>query len=153
MDIQEILENFEFLDTGEERYRYIIDLGKGLAGLDEAHKTEANRVHGCQSRVWMVASVPVLMSLHPELSEAEAETLREHAERVGFESVDDFLGHEAVSRLELEPEELPISVSSSYFRVSTQVETVYGQLRLESLLERDGESTPRVIRRTMGRAG
>ncbi len=99
------------------------------------------------------ASVPVLMSLHPELSEADAETLREHAEGEGFESVDDFLGHEAVSRLELEPEDLSVSVSSSYFRVSTQVETVYGQLRLESLLERDGESTPRVIRRTMGRAG
>jgi cysteine desulfuration protein SufE len=55
MDIDEILENFEFLDTQEERYRYIIDLGKGLAGLPEAQKSEANRVHGCMSRVWMVA--------------------------------------------------------------------------------------------------
>jgi cysteine desulfuration protein SufE len=55
MDIAEIVENFEFLDSGEERYRYIIDLGKGLDGLDEEHKTEENRVHGCLSRVWMVA--------------------------------------------------------------------------------------------------
>ena len=55
MDIDEILENFEFLDTQEERYRYIIDLGKGLDGLPEGQKSEANRVHGCMSRVWMVA--------------------------------------------------------------------------------------------------
>jgi cysteine desulfuration protein SufE len=55
MDIEEILENFTFLESGEERYRYIIDLGKELEGLPDADKVEDNRVHGCQSRVWMVA--------------------------------------------------------------------------------------------------
>jgi general secretion pathway protein K len=99
------------------------------------------------------ATVPVLMSLHPDLSQADAETLREHAESEGFETVDDFLGHEAVSRLELEPEDFPIAVSSSYFRVLTRVETGYGRLSLESLLEREGSGTPRVIRRVLGRAG
>lgn len=56
MDLDEILDTFELLDAGEERYRYILELGKGLSGLDDAHKTEANRVHGCQSRVWMIAT-------------------------------------------------------------------------------------------------
>ncbi len=99
------------------------------------------------------ATVPVLMSLHPELSEADAETIREHAQTEGFESLDDFFGHESVSKLELEPDALPVSVSSSYFRVFTRVETTYGRLRLESLLEREGTETPRVIRRILGRAG
>lgn len=57
MDIDEILENFEFLDSGEERYRYIIDLGKELEGLPDEAKVETNRVHGCQSRVWMTADL------------------------------------------------------------------------------------------------
>ena len=57
MDIDEIIENFEFLDPGEEQYRYIIDLGKALEGLPDDDKVEPNRVHGCQSRVWMTASL------------------------------------------------------------------------------------------------
>ena len=55
MTLDEIIETFEALDPGEERYRYLIDLGKGVAGLPEELKTEEHRVHGCQSRVWMVA--------------------------------------------------------------------------------------------------
>jgi len=43
------------LDDWEERYRFLIDLGKKLPPLDEADRTEANRVHGCQSQVWMKA--------------------------------------------------------------------------------------------------
>ncbi len=51
----ELLETFALLDTWEDRYGYLIDLGRELAPLDAAHKTEENRVHGCQSNVWMVA--------------------------------------------------------------------------------------------------
>jgi cysteine desulfuration protein SufE len=54
MDLDEIVETFEALEPGEERYRYLIELGKGLEGLPEELKIEPNRVHGCQSRVWMV---------------------------------------------------------------------------------------------------
>lgn len=54
MDIEEIIENFEFLDDWEERYRYVIDLGRSLQGLDDQDKTEENRVQGCVSNVWMV---------------------------------------------------------------------------------------------------
>lgn len=56
MRIDELIEDFEFLDTSEERYRYIIDLGKDLPRLEDAEKVEQNRVYGCQSRVWMVAN-------------------------------------------------------------------------------------------------
>ena len=52
-----MIENFEFLDDWEDRYRYLIDLGKGLPGLDEDYKTEDYRVRGCTSQVWLVSSV------------------------------------------------------------------------------------------------
>lgn len=57
MALDEIIETFEFLETGEERIRYIIELGKDLEGLPEDAHTEENRVHGCMSRVWMTGSM------------------------------------------------------------------------------------------------
>ena len=42
-------------DSWEDRYGVLIDFGKKLPPLDESEKIEANRVHGCQSQVWMVA--------------------------------------------------------------------------------------------------
>lgn len=51
--IEELVENFELLGDWEERYGYLIELGRKLPGLPEAEKTEANRVHGCQAMVWM----------------------------------------------------------------------------------------------------
>ncbi|MBC8002102.1 MAG: SufE family protein [Opitutaceae bacterium] len=53
MTIEELIENFELLGDWEERYAYLIDLGKKLPGLPEADKTEENRVHGCQAMVWL----------------------------------------------------------------------------------------------------
>lgn len=50
-----IREEFELFDEPRDRLEYIIELGKELPPLDEAAKTEANRVRGCQSRVWLVA--------------------------------------------------------------------------------------------------
>jgi len=50
----DILESFEFLDDWEDRYSYIIDLGKSLPTFPDAEKTEKNRVHGCQSQVWLI---------------------------------------------------------------------------------------------------
>jgi len=52
--IEDILENFEFLEDWEERYSYIIDLGKSLPAFPEAEKREENYVHGCQSQVWLI---------------------------------------------------------------------------------------------------
>lgn len=52
--IGDVLETFEFLDDWEDRYKYIIDLGRGLPEFDEKYMVEKNRVHGCTSRVWLV---------------------------------------------------------------------------------------------------
>ena len=51
--IDDIVENFEFFDDWEDRYRYVIDLGRELKALPETFKTDANIVHGCQSKVWI----------------------------------------------------------------------------------------------------
>mgnify|MGYP002629221990 CR=1 FL=1 len=53
MTVEEIVENFELLDDWEERYRYIIDLGKKLAPLPDEMKVESALVPGCISRVWL----------------------------------------------------------------------------------------------------
>lgn len=53
-DIEEIIEGFEFLDDWEDRYRYVIELGKELPPLPDAARTEANKVQGCVSQVWLV---------------------------------------------------------------------------------------------------
>ena len=47
------IETFEFFDDWEDRYRFIIDLGKELPNMPEEFKTEANLVRGCQSQVWL----------------------------------------------------------------------------------------------------
>jgi cysteine desulfuration protein SufE len=53
MTLEQLTGNFELLGDWEERYAYLIDLGKKLPGLPEADKVEANRVHGCQAAVWL----------------------------------------------------------------------------------------------------
>ena len=50
----DVLETLGFFDTWEERYKYIIDLGKEIPPLDEHYKTEEFLVKGCQSQVWLV---------------------------------------------------------------------------------------------------
>lgn len=54
MDLQELTENFAFFDGWEEKYQYVIDLGRQLEPLDERFKTEEWKVKGCQSQVWLV---------------------------------------------------------------------------------------------------
>ncbi len=46
---------FSFFDDWSERYQYLIDLGRKLPALPEDAKSEANRVQGCQSKVWIVS--------------------------------------------------------------------------------------------------
>jgi cysteine desulfuration protein SufE len=57
MTIDEIIENFSCLDEWEDRYRYLIELGRTLAPLDEAAHNEANKVLGCASQVWLETRV------------------------------------------------------------------------------------------------
>lgn len=52
--IVEILDTFEFLEDWEDKYRYIIDLGRKLPPLAEHEMTDEYKVRGCQSQVWLV---------------------------------------------------------------------------------------------------
>lgn len=54
---QEIVEDFSLFDTWDEKYEYIIDLGKKLKPLDDIHKKDENKIKGCQSTVWMVSEL------------------------------------------------------------------------------------------------
>ena len=58
IELEELLENFEFLDDWMERYRYIIELGKKLPEMPEAQRVAENKVLGCQSQVWLVVGEP-----------------------------------------------------------------------------------------------
>ena len=53
--INEIVDEFALLPDWEERISYVIDLGRNLASLSEAEHSEANKVRGCASQVWLVA--------------------------------------------------------------------------------------------------
>lgn len=55
MSIKTIIDDFEFLDDWEDRYRYVIELGKALEPLPDDERTEANKVNGCVSQVWLSA--------------------------------------------------------------------------------------------------
>ena len=56
MTIDEIIDNFALLDEWDDRYRYLIELGRGLAPLPEAARTDTNKVQGCASQVWLATS-------------------------------------------------------------------------------------------------
>ena len=52
--LTELKDEFELLGDWEERYRYVIELGKELAPLSDAERSELNKVRGCASQVWLV---------------------------------------------------------------------------------------------------
>ncbi len=56
MNLADIKETFEFFNSWEDKYRFVIDLGKELPDLAETHKIPENLIRGCQSQVWLVAS-------------------------------------------------------------------------------------------------
>ncbi len=55
--IDEIIDNFSLLDEWDDRYRYVIELGRALAPLNERDRNEANKVQGCASQVWLATTV------------------------------------------------------------------------------------------------
>ncbi len=55
--IETIIDDFAFLDDWEDKYRYVIELGRSLPDFPEAEKTAANKVHGCVSQVWLTTDV------------------------------------------------------------------------------------------------
>src|SRR5213076_954007 len=53
MKIDEIRDNFALLDDWDDRYRYVIELGRTLDSMPEAEHSAANKVQGCASQVWL----------------------------------------------------------------------------------------------------
>jgi cysteine desulfuration protein SufE len=56
-DIEEIIDNFAALDDWDDRYRYLIELGRDLPPLSQAAHSDANKVQGCASQVWLDTTV------------------------------------------------------------------------------------------------
>jgi cysteine desulfuration protein SufE len=57
MTIDEINENFALLDEWDDRYRYLIELGRMMPPLPDAARTDANKVQGCASQVWLTTDI------------------------------------------------------------------------------------------------
>src|ERR1700755_1032816 len=53
-ELEDLAAEFEVRGDWEERYRYVIELGRGLAPLTDAERSDANKVRGCASQVWLV---------------------------------------------------------------------------------------------------
>lgn len=68
MTIDDLIEDFALIDDWEERYRYVIELGRALPDLSEDARTEENRVRGCASQVWLETRVSRDASGEPVLS-------------------------------------------------------------------------------------
>jgi cysteine desulfuration protein SufE len=105
MNIKELVDNFALFGDWEDKYRYLIDLGAGLPPMDEALKTDAAKVRGCMSQVWMVLGwdeggrlkmladsdaqivkglIAVLMAIFDGKTKAEAEAVNVEAEFSGL---------------------------------------------------------------------
>lgn len=69
MRLSDIREDFDLLDDWEDRYRYVIELGRKLPAFPEAERTDANKVRGCASQVWLVSHVaPAPAGQSPSMS-------------------------------------------------------------------------------------
>jgi cysteine desulfuration protein SufE len=55
--LDEIIDNFSLLEEWDDRYRYVIELGRSLPPLSERDRTDANKVQGCASQVWLATTV------------------------------------------------------------------------------------------------
>lgn len=57
LQIDDVIATFDMLDAWEDRYRYLIEMGRSLAPLSDDERNEDNRVRGCASQVWVVTTV------------------------------------------------------------------------------------------------
>ena len=55
--LDEIIDNFSLLEEWDDRYRYVIELGRSLTPLSERDRSDANKVQGCASQVWLATTV------------------------------------------------------------------------------------------------
>ncbi len=69
MTLKDIQSDFEFLDEWEDRYRYVIELGRGLEPLADLDRVDSNKVQGCASQVWLATVLkPVSAGENPQLN-------------------------------------------------------------------------------------
>ena len=54
LKIEDLITDFEFFDNWEDKYKYIIELGKNFPSLNEEEKNNDNKVDGCASQVWLI---------------------------------------------------------------------------------------------------
>ena len=66
--IDEIIENFDLLEEWDDRYRYLIELGRTLPPLPETARSDANKVQGCASQVWLSTTIKPNGSTGPVLA-------------------------------------------------------------------------------------
>lgn len=67
MDVAELRETFTFFDDWEDKYRFVIDLGKELEDIPEGDKEEKNLIRGCQSQVWLTHTLTDDGTIHFKL--------------------------------------------------------------------------------------
>ncbi len=67
MTLDDIRADFALLDDWEDRYRYVIELGRTLPAFDEAQRTPENKVRGCVSQVWLATRWPTQAGAAPVL--------------------------------------------------------------------------------------
>ncbi|MBA4784078.1 MAG: SufE family protein [Rhizobiales bacterium] len=60
MTLDDILDNFEFLDDWEDKYRYVIELGRQMPPFADDKRTAESKVEGCVSQVWLVKKIDLL---------------------------------------------------------------------------------------------
>ena len=68
MNIESIQADFEFLDDWEDRYRYVIELGRRLEALDPSLKNDHSKVRGCASQVWLICNADDSAAPDPNLT-------------------------------------------------------------------------------------
>ena len=68
MTIDEIRDNFALLDEWDDRYRYVIELGRTLDPMPEAEHSQANKVQGCASQVWLSKQIDRKQGGEPSLN-------------------------------------------------------------------------------------
>ncbi|MEN2494752.1 MAG: Cysteine desulfuration protein SufE [Hyphomicrobiaceae bacterium hypho_1] len=60
MSIDDVIADFALLDDWEDRYRYIIELGRTLTRLNQSERTDATKIRGCASQVWLVSEKQII---------------------------------------------------------------------------------------------
>jgi cysteine desulfuration protein SufE len=106
--LDDLLEEFALFDDWEDRYRYIIDLGKDMPPLDASEKNEVTRVLGCASQVWLVVdpAPPGILRFRGEsdafIVKGLIAVLKRLLDGLPYSDIQDFSVHDTLHRLGLD---------------------------------------------------